>query len=270
LVHCQTKNWALNQEVITLTEIAIAVEVGAAVWRASEDLKLTEKIRDALRKKEVLIVLGASGAGKTNLIVSLNSAAGLIDAVWRINRTTTTVRKNVRINGQPFQVIDTPGAPLQQSDQLQAVRQVAAKPLVRVINVVSYGYHEYDIDTSNVIEPNGQPRPEFLENRRQEELRALQQWLPILGDRSITKWVTTVVAKADLWWSEQEHVLNHYRTGEYNSVITKTDPKLHHSVLPYCSVGHRFYNRTPLDGSFDDSDRVRINIHFLQQLVALG
>jgi hypothetical protein len=32
---------------------------------------------------------------------------------------------------------------------------------------------------------------------------------------------------------------------------------------------HRFYDRMPIDGTFDDSDRIKINLHFLQQLVDL-
>jgi energy-coupling factor transporter ATP-binding protein EcfA2 len=252
-----------------MTEIAVAIEVSAALWRASEDLKIAEKLRDIFRKKEVLIVLGASGSGKTNLIVSLNSAAGLVDPIWRMNRTTATVRHKVRIKGQPFQVIDTPGQALHESDRLSSVRQVAAQPMVRVVNVVSYGYHEYDTDASNAVRPDGQPRAEFLDKHRNEEVRALKQWLPILGDRNTTKWVMTAVAKADLWWHDQESVLRHYKDGEYNQMIRASDSRLHHVVLPYCSVAHKFYNATPLDGSFDDSDRMKTNIHFLQQLVAL-
>jgi len=253
-----------------VTEIAVAIEAGAALWRASEDLKLTEKIRDALKKKEHLIVLGASGTGKTNLIISLNSAAGLIDAEWRMNRTGATARKSVRIDGKPFQVIDTPGEDLHESDRLRAVREVAARPLVRIINVVSYGYHEYDVDPFQVIGSNGLPHPSFLQNRREEEMKALHQWIPFLGDRSITKWVLTAVTKADLWWHEKDRVLDYYRNGNYNKAMKGTDPQLYHSVLPYCSVGHKFYNVTPLDGTFDDSDRVRTNLHFLKQLVDLG
>jgi energy-coupling factor transporter ATP-binding protein EcfA2 len=252
-----------------LTEIAVAIEVGAALWRASEDLKLTEKIKDALRKKEVLIVLGASGSGKTNLIISLNSAAGLVDPVWRMNRTTATARQQVRIKGQPFRVIDTPGQSLHEADRLGTVRQVAAKPLVRIVNVVSYGYHEYDTNVSNAVGPDGQPRAEFLEMHRQEELQALKQWLPVLGDRNTTKWILTAVAKADLWWHQREQVVGHYMSGEYNAAIKESDSNLRHVVLPYCSVAHKFYNRAPVDGSFDDRDRMRTNIHFLQQLVAL-
>lgn len=259
-----------RQSRIKVTEVAVAIEAGAALWRASDELNLTQKIGDALKKKELLIVLGASGVGKTNLIVSLNSAAGLIDATWRMNRTSATVRKNVRIDGQPFQVIDTPGQDLHESDRLRTVREVAARPLVRIINVVSYGYHEYDVDPSRVIGPNSLPHPSFLQDRREEEMKALQQWIPILGDRSITKWVLTAVTKADLWWEERDQVLDYYRNGNYNKAMKSIDPQLYHSVLPYCSVGHKFYNVTPIDGTFDDSDRVRTNLHFLRQLVDLG
>jgi hypothetical protein len=251
-----------------MADIAATVEVGAALWRASEDLKLRERLKDAFAKKETLIVLGASGVGKTNLIISLNAAAGLVDPVWRMNRTSATVRRHVRIDDHPFRVIDTPGQFLHDSERLSAVREAAANPPVRIINVVAYGYHEDDRN-SNVITPGPRLAPDFLDGRREEELRALKEWLPILGDRSVTKWLVTVVAKADLWWHERESVLNHYNTGKYSLAIQEEDSKLHHVVIPYCSVVHRFYDRMPIDGTFDDSDRIKINLHFLQQLVDL-
>jgi hypothetical protein len=266
--HRRLKNYWENHKVAA--EIALAIEVGAALWRASEDLKLTEKIRDSLRGKETLLILGSTGAGKTNLIVSLNSAAGLVPAIWREDRTEATMKQNVRISQQPFRVIDTPGQDLHQSDRLREVREAAARPQIRIINVVSYGYHEYATQTSNAVTEDGHPRPEFLKRHRDEEIAALREWITSLGDRSITKWVLTAVTKADLWWDDRVTVLDHYASGEYADTIKSIDSGLQHSVLPYCSVTHRFYDKVNINGSFDDAQRIRANIHFLEQLAAMG
>jgi hypothetical protein len=253
-----------------VTEIAAALEIGAAVCRTAEELKWRNWLSDLFKKKERIIVLGASGVGKSNLIKSLSSAGGLVDANSRINRTTATVKQRALINGKVYQFTDTPGQILHRPDRQSAVREAMSKPPVRVINVVSYGYHEYGADASKAIGPGSRPRPEFLEGCRQEELRALLEWLSILGYSSAVKWVVTAVTKADLWWKEGERVLNYYEGGDYCKAIKDADPKVHHSILPYCSVAHKFYNKAPLDGSFDDSDRIQIGMHFLSQLVDLG
>jgi hypothetical protein len=78
------------------------------------------------------------------------------------------------------------------------------------------------------------------------------------------------VAKADLWWHDREEVLGYYSSGEYAAAIRAADSGVPHSVLPYCSVTHKFYDWVHIDGSFDDTARMRADVHFLKQLTAMS
>lgn len=253
-----------------MTEIAAAVEVGTALWRAAEELKFREKITDLFKKRETIIILGATGCGKTNLILSLNAAAGFVDSIPRANRTEASIRQRVRINDKPFRVIDTPGQAYHEADRLASVRELSTRSNVRIINVVSFGYHEYGRNPQEAVDQDNHARSQYLSTHREEELRALHEWLPILGDRSITKWILTVVSKADIWWDNNEEVLDNYRSGAYAEEIRRQDPKIRHAVMPYCSVAQKFYGRVPLSGNFDDKTRMNVDKHFLSQLVGLG
>jgi energy-coupling factor transporter ATP-binding protein EcfA2 len=248
----------------------IAIEAAAKLYRLAEDEGLLTRIANFFKHKETIIVLGSTGSGKTNLLDSLGVAAALVEPIPAITRTVAAERRGVVIDERPFTVIDTPGQLGHDPSRQSVYREAMAKPPVRVINVVSYGYHEYATGTSEAIDSCGAARDEWLRRHRDNEIEAMLEWLPLLGDRSTTKWVLTAVTKADLWWNDHDDVVNYYERGPYAEQIHGADLRLKHSVLPYSSVFHRFYGAAPLAGSFDDEDRLRTTHHFLKQLVALG
>jgi len=143
-----------------------------------------------------------------------------------------------------------------------------ANPPVRVMNVVSYGYHEYAAAAGEALTSTGVSES-FLQRHRDNELTALNEWLPLLGDRTVTRWIFTVVTKADLWWDKYDEVLEYYQIGPYAEKLRGVDSRLRVATLPYCSVVHRFFGTAKHAGSFDDEDRMRTNKHFLHQLVDL-
>ncbi len=251
-------------------EVAAGVQLASAVWGLADNQDLLTRVLDFFRTKHTILVLGSTGTGKSNLIRSLNAAAGLVDAIPSGTRTEAVQPHKVRVNSSPFRVIDTPGQRHHQSERTRAIREALATPPVRVINVVSYGYHEYGQASSEALDANDQPRPDYLDRHRSNELHAIREWLPLLGDRTVTAYVCTVVTKADLWWSERDDVTRYYQEGEYAAAIQQADPHLTHAVLPYCSVVHKFYGRSRLSGDFDDEARVSTTSHFLSQLVALA
>lgn len=255
-----------------MSEIAGAIAVGKAVadvWQLSEQLELRKRLVDFFRKKPHIVVLGSTGTGKTNLLRCLANSAGLVGAIHPSARTEASRPQHVRINNTPFIVVDTPGQAFHQPDRLKTVREAMARDKVRIINVVSDGYHEY-LDRADEAVRNKQPVEEFLEHHRQQEIDSVKEWLPIIGDRNTTEWVVTVITKADLWWSEQGRVVAHYTAGEYGQLLRQIDAGLPHAVAPFCSVIHRFYGTARQPGVFDDSDRAAINTHFIEQLVELG
>ncbi|MBN2209175.1 MAG: hypothetical protein JW759_07755 [Candidatus Coatesbacteria bacterium] len=83
--------------------------------------------------------------------------------------------------------------------RMDAIKDALGKGVSGIINVVSYGYHEYDVDMGAAFNSDGSVNADFLEAHRSAEKRALREWTAMLGDRKTTGWLITIVNKADLW-----------------------------------------------------------------------
>jgi len=249
---------------------AAGLELSAAVYETSNKLRLAEVFRNWRLRKRAVVMMGHTGTGKTNLLRSLIAKADLIESISRYCRTQTAETCKLRIDRHPYRILDTPGQFLHESERYKILREVRARPPIRVINVVAWGYHEYDINPIKAIDSDNAVRAEFLEEHRHKELGDLRKWVPLLGDRESTKWILTAVVKPDLWWGAATQVMEYYRSGEYAREIKSFDPNLVHVVLPYCSVTHRFYDQVLLDGSFDDAVRRETSSNFLRTIVKLG
>jgi len=237
---------------------------------AIELLKLAHKqgwldrLLTALRKKHNILVLGCSGAGKTAFLESLT--ATIPTAIDRMNRTEFAQKHAIRIAKLPFVFVDTPGQKLHSSRRLSAVREAMKQPIAGVINIVSYGYHESRVGKDAAVSA-GAVNERYLEGRRLEEIAALSEWTPILGDRSVAGWLMTVVTKADLWWNRRDAVVQHYSEGPYAEAL-EAARALRPTVVEYCSVFQKFYGDAPMSGEFQDGDRARVKGHLLEQLLA--
>lgn len=223
-----------------------------------------DKILNVFRKPHRVLVLGATGTGKTNMIDSFTQI--MPEAIHYMARTRYPKSRSIKNMGEVFKVVDTPGDELYESIRMPEIRKAMARGLSGIINVVSFGYHEYRIGKREAIDSSGNVRVDFLERHRDVEKRALGEWVSLLGDREIAGWLITVVAKADLWWDRKEDVLRHYESGPYFDALGNAR-SLRPIVLPYCSVFHRFYDEGPLSGCFDDSDRTRLRTDLLCSLL---
>jgi hypothetical protein len=61
--------------------------------------------------------------------------------------------------------------------------------------------------------------PAFLADRCADELRVLRQLVPFVSVCKQKLWLLSVVAKQDLWASQQGDVEKHYRSGEYAAAV---------------------------------------------------
>jgi energy-coupling factor transporter ATP-binding protein EcfA2 len=245
---------------IELSTAVAAVElIGLAHKQGWFDTLLT-----ALKTKHKVLVLGASGAGKTNFIDSLTEAVP--NAIDIMNRTEFVTKNRIIIDKNPFIFIDTPGQIPHKTRRITAIRELMKEDIAGVINVVSYGYHEGRTGKQNAFE-NGVVSETFLEHQRQVEIEQLNEWTPLLGDRETTGWLITVISKADLWWNRREIVREHYESGSYYEALGSAKD-LHPVVLEYCSVFRKFYNEGAMSGEFQDDDRVMAKAHFLKELLA--
>lgn len=96
---------------------------------------------------------------------------------------------------------------------------------------------------------------------------ALDEWAYLMGTEDVSKWLLTVVTKADLWYDQRTEALEHYRSGPYCRRLRK-NTDLDHTVIEYCAVFHKFFGVAPLSGKFDDEDRHRSRAHLLETLLA--
>ncbi len=144
---------------------------------------------------------------------------------------------------------------------------------VGVINVVSYGYHEYE-DAARagqpIVRPDRTVEKAYLERHQQTEIEVLHEWIPLLGYPDTIKWLMTVVTKADLWWDMRDTVTAYYLSGPYYEALGPAQA-LAPTVLEYCSVFRMFYGRGKLVGLLDDEGRGRLRSNLLGTLLeAIG
>src|SRR2546423_12515590 len=91
-----------------------------------------DKLKTAFRKKHRVLVLGATGTGKTNLLESLSELVP--KAIHNMNRTEFAERHAVRIVKEPFIFIDTPGDLPLKDRRISAIRDAMKTGLAGVIN----------------------------------------------------------------------------------------------------------------------------------------
>jgi len=87
-----------------------------------------------------------------------------------------------------------------------------------------------------------------------------------MNDATHLSWVITVVTKADLWWGKQSEILRYYSEGDYAALLQQAG--VSSVVAPYSSVFHKFYDKTPLSGEFDDALRKATQGHLVRTLLA--
>jgi energy-coupling factor transporter ATP-binding protein EcfA2 len=248
-----------------VVEGVAAANTAIKVFEKAHKQGWLDKLVNVFRKKHRVLVLGTTGTGKTNLLQSMQEIAP--KAIDQMNRTEFAQKHSISILRQPFIFVDTPGQRGHASVRKQAILEAMSHKISGVINVVSYGYHEYRTGKSRAIADNGSPRDSFLEEHRKIELETLNEWTTLLGDKQIVGWLITVVTKADLWWDKKDEVLDYYTSGPYYSALGDAQ-KLSPVVREYCSVLHKFYSEGSLSGAFDEEDRVKTKANLLSQLMA--
>ncbi|MEO5374046.1 MAG: GTPase domain-containing protein [Alphaproteobacteria bacterium] len=215
------------------------------------------------RKRHSILLLGTTGVGKTNFVRSiLDPNAGPVPLEAR---TQFPVKDRANIADSLFEIIDTPGQWRHSGRQIIELHEAIKRGVVAVINVVSFGYHEYPTGKPGVTDGTGRVSEEYLEHHRGVELVALESCKSVLRGRLPV--FVTLVTKADLWWGSRDDVMHHYGSGDYGAMIEGLADS--HVVKPYCSVIHKFYGEGDVSGKFDAEDQVQCRRELLRTLTEM-
>lgn len=241
----------------TMGAIETGVPIAIGVHKILKERGVYEKVTDFLarRKPREVLVLGASGTGKSSF---LRSIQGLDPYIRPEDRTDRAVDVAGKIDKAYFHFIDTPGEAHHADKRREAILKLYSSPSLGIINLVSYGYHESTIPRSKAL--NGsKPSEEYLAERRAIEIEYLAGWTSLLaGRKGPASWLMTVVTKADLWWvpGQEQTVLDHYRSGLYYEALGE-GKEITNSVRSYSSLNQLFYKMAPMTGFYSDDQRVR-------------
>lgn len=220
------------------------------------------KLRDMLKERRPVLVLGASGVGKSNFLLSLREL--FPPAIDAMNRTAEAVQERIKIDQEIFMFMDTPGQKLHSALRNDALLDSLGTPKLGIINVVSWGFHENRTGGSEAI-VRGKPDETWLSRHRDIEIEYLKEWAPFAAGRP--EWVFTVISKADLWWNRRDEVFSYYEDPAGDYVKTLKDAGIrNHAVLGYCSVRHHFYG-TPINGGLDDKTRTDLQQQLLNAML---
>ncbi len=220
-----------------------------------------DRVKDWLMRKEqyTIIVLGASGTGKTALGKRLR---GLASSVPRQLRSTMPDVVRGKLGGRlRMKFIDTPGQLAEpfKTHRFRALQKAMAERKLGVVNVTSYGYHEGLAAPADATTARHNPKEQYLEDRRREEIELLREWVNLLcGGGGAAKWLITVCSKADLWSGpgETDTIINHYMTGPYARHLEGA-ADVEHSVLQFSSHNQMFYDAVPMSGYYTDQMRAQ-------------
>lgn len=255
----------MTEPISTILTGAKAASTAVSLSKQAKELGLLDKLINVFKKKHKILVLGATGVGKSQLMKSL--ANELSQAISNMNRTEFKDDFYLKISKNIFVFVDTPGQEHHKSRRMEAIREVMKTGVEGIINVVAYGYHESRVGKNEVFEENGKIKEDFLKRRRKVEINLLNEWTELLGDKETSKWLITLVNKADLWWHNKDEILSYYESGQYFKSLGSAKV-LSPSVVSYCAIFHKFYGESPISGFFDDKDRTNAKENLLAQLIS--
>jgi energy-coupling factor transporter ATP-binding protein EcfA2 len=234
------------------------IPYGREVYTILREVGAIERVKDWIgrRTAQEVLVLGASGAGKSSF---LKLMTGENPNIARIERTTKSRPVTGKIENSFFRLMDTPGQPdeVYRNERKKTILEAARENRLGIINVVAHGYHEETVVASEAVNDR-KARKSYLESRRQLEIDLLSEWTETLcGEGGAAAWMITVVTKADLWWvaGDDQPALAHYQTGSY-FVDLGSARRIPHDVRPYSSQNQLFYNNVPMSGFYTDEQRL--------------
>jgi hypothetical protein len=206
--------------VITAAELANKLAASSSFIRKHAN-RLIYRIKNG---DLVVPIFGAGGAGKSTAARMLAGEDPLdvvaaYDESWWI--------EPVKLKGDiPGTILVAPGQ-IVRADRAwpELFQYVIAGAAIGVINVVSFGFHSFNIESykEHDLFETGMSLDQFLivylRARRALEVDMLEKLIHGLSAARNPMWMVTLVTKQDLWWDKRLEVKDFYENGPYSKKI---------------------------------------------------
>lgn len=182
-------------------------------------------------QKRGILILGPGGTGKTTLARLLSGQLDWLDDIPGRYRESVDLECFALSDDPDVEVVVAPGQMYRRASTWpELLTQVASGVFRGVILMNAYGYHTFSTPSYRDHQLYQGSKPEFLKafftDRRVDEIRVLKQLVPHLSVCSQKMWLLSVVAKQDLWGSQQGAVEEQYLRGDYASALVSVSRAL--------------------------------------------
>lgn len=240
---------------ITLADTAQKIGKGVSRWRYYYNrLKPTLKIA----------VLGESGSGKSCF---LNSFGGK-EYTGESTRFTESFIF-VLPSGQRVEFFDCPGQATYRNERQRIKTRILNGHFHAIINVVCYGYNESEGTNVKIFrkgtDGNDEVAQKYLTDNRKYEIRQLKEWIDDINSQTKLKWILTLINKADVWYDEEDEVMNYYKNGEYAQLFNGIERFCTLHYLPYCSTISPFGGK-PMLLHISENDKKKLHFNVVKSI----
>lgn len=178
-----------------------------------------------------VLILGPGGTGKTTFARLLSGDLDWLYEVPGKYVESSELERYALSDDADVEVVVAPGQHYRRAATWpELLKQVAAGEYRGVVLLNAYGYHTFSTPSYQNHQLYAGSKPDFLKayyaDRRADEIRVLQQLVPHLSVCAKKVWLLLVVAKQDLWGSQQKDVEDHYLRGEYAAAIQEVSRSL--------------------------------------------
>lgn len=248
----------------TLAGTAQAIDTA---YSLAEKYGWVDRFVELFSRSQKVVLLGTSGVGKSSFVNSIQDLNAEI--ISSLNRTKISRTHKLKIGGDRFHFVDTPGHVGYKKDRHDAILDALKYDDSIFLHVCCGGFFENDRPIEEYFRLDAIGQKSLLGSNLLLEIEHLREWVGLLGGGTKSQRLITVVSKGDLWGNDRIEITAHYERGPYAQALEHISG-LNASVVPYCSVIKRFFDRGPVSEEFDEALKRELRKGLIEQLFAAG
>ena len=105
----------------------------------------------------------------------------------------------------------------------------------------------------------------YLTDNRKFEIRQLKEWIDDINSQTKLRWILTLINKADVWYEEEDEVMNYYKNGEYSQLFNGIERFCTLHYIPYCSTISPFGGK-PMILHISENDKRKLHFNVVKSI----